>query len=90
MEVSGQDIFSPMRDIYCVPGVNGTAPPKGAQAEIGVFPWTQRTTSTSSTDPESKLTVNTRSLFKFKVPIINRYKIKVFFGARYVAGRIQF
>ncbi|MFK7806464.1 MAG: hypothetical protein AB8F74_01560 [Saprospiraceae bacterium] len=79
LTISAQETFTPIKD-FCQPGVKHKSPGKGAMIEYGYFPgYGQRSSNKESTTVQG----NHHLLVKFKVPIINREKFKVLFGARY-------
>jgi hypothetical protein len=70
---------TPVRS-FCQPGIAHQTPGKGLAIEYSYFPAYRQT---SSATDDARVNANHHFLAKIKIPIINRPKIKVLFGARY-------
>lgn len=86
LSIKAQEILTPIKD-FCHPGVLDKSPGKGVAIEYGYFPGYRQT---SSDTDDSRVNVNHHFLAKFKIPIINKEKLKFLVGARYFEESYHF
>lgn len=82
-----QEILTPMREMYCKPGVDGKSPSKGILVEYGLFPSYK---INAESEKNSHLHANEHLLIKLKAPIINRKRIKFLIGVRHFREAYDF
>ncbi len=75
-----QEMLSPIRD-FCRPGVLHKSPSKGLVIEYGYFPGYRLSSNEVGTD--DRVVVNHHLLVKYKIPILNKEKVKFLLGARH-------
>jgi len=76
---NAQEVFQSVEE-FCQPGVAHKSPGKGLSIEYGYFPGYRQV---SSNEEEVLVNGNHHFLAKFKVPILNKKRMKILLGARY-------
>ena len=85
--LQAQEIMTPMREMYCKPGVEMKSPGKGVTIEYGLFPSYK---INSVAERKSQLNANQHLLIKLKVPIINKPRMKALVGFRHFREAYDF
>ena len=78
--LQAQEIMTPMREMYCQPGVDMKSPGKGVAIEYGLFPSYK---INSLAERKSQLNSNEHLLIKLKVPLLNKPRMKALLGFRH-------
>ncbi len=85
--LNAQELLTPMRELFCQPGVCQKSPGKGVSIEYGLFPSYK---INAEAEKNSHLNANEHLLVKFKIPILNKPRMKFLLGVRHFREAYDF